>query len=248
MLKFDYFRRSGDHYVPHTSTAAFRAAELEMLPIERYVFEATSVKSLTEEPFDVDGIEQQLSRENLDIETNLTLVRALTILLKSESQEIALFAAEGINLIEGRYNKRIEDLKAESGHETNPDSVRELARLYVELSQLYGRQSALRKFYLKEAYQWSSAIEGVGDIDVKSQQRTIRVLIQLGLLDQAASELDRHGKGMSAEFLMLEAEIEYERKNMEGVLAVCRALAPSFDALTEEQRLVVSYWLETDGK
>lgn len=246
MLSFDYFRRAADKFVPKTSDAAFRAARLSIVPAECYVFEGTSVKPLDEEPVDLEVVEQTLGRGELDLQTNLLLIRILERLLRSPEQDVALFAAEGINLIEGRYIREIEELKSQPSPTKQAATARELAHLYFEMAQLYGRQSALRKFYLAEAYEWSVVVEGAGEADTRSQQQTIRVLIELGLLDQAMAELDRYGRGVSAEFLLMEAEIEYEMRHYGRIRSICEKLLPHLGTLTEEQRLLVACWLETD--
>lgn len=96
MTPFDYFRRTDRHFIPKTSNAALKAVDAQVLPPESYIYAATSVRPLDEEPYDIEEVERVLGRENLDIESNLLLFGILQQLLKRPEQEIALFAAEGI--------------------------------------------------------------------------------------------------------------------------------------------------------
>ena len=109
---FDYLRERNIKFKPKTPRAAINAFAARILPIHAFVNMGTSVKPLDEEPYDLDNIERVLARENLDLQTNLLLMRLFERMVRNEDTEIALFAAESMNLIENRYNKNIEALKA----------------------------------------------------------------------------------------------------------------------------------------
>lgn len=246
MQGFDFFRENSRRFHPRTSHAALRALESGFAPAEAYIFMATSVKPLGEEPIDLDAIEQTLGRGSRDIRTDLLLMRTLERLLHSPEQEVALFAAESINLIEGRYSTRIEKLKENLKESPSQADLEEIAGLCQDLATLYGPGSSLRAFYLHESYTWLRTLEkdfGMGDSD---RGRLVRVLLQLGLQDQARSELERFGVGRNTEALLLEAEIEFERRNYVRVGQVCRELEPRLDSLGSEVRQSVAYWLEQD--
>jgi hypothetical protein len=246
MQGFSFFRDYSRRFRPKTSHAALKALETGFAPAESYMFMATSVKPLAEEPIDLDAIEQTLGRGSKDIRTDLLLMRTLERLLHSSEQEVALFAAESINLIEGRYSTRIEKLKERLNESPSQPGLEEIARLCQDLATLYGPGSSLRAFYLHESYSWLRTLErefGLGDA---SHTRLVRVLVQLGLQDQARSELERLGIGRSAEALLLEAEIEFERRNYVRVAEVCRELEPQLDSLESDARQSVAYWLEQD--
>ena len=99
MLDFNYFRGGTDEYRPRTANAALRAAAAHLLPIEACVYLGTSIKPLDEKPIDLDAIDHVLSRQQLDLDTNLLLIRILSKLLRNPDAEVALFAAESIKRI-----------------------------------------------------------------------------------------------------------------------------------------------------
>lgn len=247
MTPFDYFRRTDHHFIPKTSNAALRAVDAGLLPPASYTYAATSVRPLDEEPYDIEEIERVLGRENLDIDSNLMLVRILRRLLNSSEQEIALFAAEGINLIEGRYAAKIEALKETIASSPEPLLVRDLAFLYNELARLYDPGSSLRGFYLHEAYTRLSSIRGDEVFGNPETVSFIRILIDLGLFDQAALELDRYPAEHETELLLLEAEIEFHRHSYSRVAEICREVHDRWETLTESERLILEQWTGRDA-
>jgi len=248
VASFDFFRQTGHQFTPKTSNGALKALAAHILPAEAYVYVATSTRPLDEEPYDIDQIERILGRENLDIDTNLLLMKILERLLRRPEQEVALFAAESINLIEGRYAKRIEDIKEGLDESADPGSVRELAGLYSELSRLYPPHSSLRGFYLHEAYRWLKSLRDSGQFGAEESLRLIRVLIDLGLYDQAASEIANHpiAAGEDREILLLEAEVEFQRHHYSRIGELCRRLDEHSESLNARERSMVECWLGVD--
>ncbi|HUX12695.1 MAG TPA: hypothetical protein VMW87_06680 [Spirochaetia bacterium] len=244
MRGFDFFRDHSLRYIPKTSNAALRGVIAGFVPIEAYVFMATSIKPLNEEPLDLDAIEQTLGRETLDIKTNLLLARTLETLLHSPEQETALFAAESINLIENRYGKRIEKLKAQVEMKPDPTAMDELSLLCRDLAQLYAPGTSLRAFHLHESYTWLIALKRTAKMGEVANSRLIRVLVELGLYDQARTELERFGIGHNTAAYLLEAEIEFERRNFPRVFEICRELSLRPQTLSDAERQCVTYWLE----
>ena len=222
------------------------AIDAGVLPPESYIYAATSVRPLDEEPYDIESIERVLGRDNLDVDSNLLLVRILQHLLRSTEQETALFAAEGINLIEGRYSSRIESIKESLGSPPRPRVVRELAFLYEELSRLYETGSSLRGFYLREAFTWLSTIRSDPSFGGEEVERFIRILINLGLFDQAAQELETYPAEHETQLLFLEAEIEFHRRRYSRVTAICREVHERWDSLSQGERHILEQWLGTD--
>jgi len=102
----------GTFILPRTR-GALKAFEEGFAPIEAFIYKSTSSKPIDEQPYDLDEIERILSRPNLDFRTNVVLMEFLKNLIHHEDQELALFAAESINVIENRYNTRISSLKKE---------------------------------------------------------------------------------------------------------------------------------------
>lgn len=247
MAGFDFFRTAGGRYSPRTTNAALRAFDARVLPVEGYLYTATSVRPLDEAPYDIDYIERVLGRENLDRESNLLLVKILRHLLVSPEQEVALFAAEGMNLIENRYAKKIEALREQLSDPPEEDHLRELSALYAELSALYLPGSSLRGFYLREAYRLLATLRDRTALDTGDTVRLTRVLIDLGLFDQAAAVLRDQPAEARGRLLLLEAEIEFKRRHYARVWEICRELEATGDAIDPDERSVIDYWLGNDG-
>ena len=111
MEGFTYFKTVRESFIPKTPDAALKAMEAGLQPGEAFIYRGTSIKPLDDEPLDLDEIARVVEREDLDIQTNLLLMRIFEKLVKSQDAELALFAAESINAIENRYNSSIETLK-----------------------------------------------------------------------------------------------------------------------------------------
>jgi len=242
MLDFDYFRGGVDAYRPRTANSALRAAEAHLLPVEACVHLGTSVKPLDEEPIDLDAIDHVLSRQQLDLDTNLLLMRILSKLLRNPDAEVALFAAESINMIETRYTKRIETLKASLQEKTDDKVLRSLARQYYELAQIH--PGSIRNFYLREAFGYIKTLNKLKRLGRQDVVLTVRILLALDLTDQAKRIIDQLSDRNDLSYLRLEMEVAFKRKDITGVQKLCDRLQADWDRLDEESRAFLSYWLE----
>jgi len=244
MLHFDYFRRSPEAYRPRTAHAAMRAAEAGLLPLEACVYLGTSTKPLDEEPIDLDDIEHILSRPHLDLETNLLLIRILTKLLRNSDAETALFAAESINGIENRYTKRIEALKGKLKEEASVDFLRSLAQQYYELAQMH--PGSIRNFYLREAYGYIKKLNKLKPLGRQDVVLLVRLLLALGLTDQAKRIIDQLADREDPSYLPLEVEVAFKRKDIAGLQKLCDRLKAEPQHLDEDSQAFLSYWFEAN--
>jgi len=244
MLHFDYFRRSPKAYRPRTAHAAMRAAEAGLLPLEACVYLGTSTKPLDEEPIDLDDIEHILSRPHLDLETNLLLIRILTKLLRNSDAETALFAAESINGIENRYTKRIEALKGKLKEEASVDFLRSLAQQYYELAQMH--PGSIRNFYLREAYGYIKKLNKLKPLGRQDVVLLVRLLLALGLTDQAKRIIDQLADREDPSYLPLEVEVAFKRKDIAGLQKLCDRLKAEPQHLDEDSQAFLSYWFEAN--
>ena len=247
MGKFDYFRRFRKEFIPRTPAAALRGVGNEILPVEAFIYLGTSIKPLDEEPYDMDDIERMLGREDLDASTNLLLVGILNRLVKSKDSEIALLAAEGINDIENRYNKKIEELKKKSGEEEDVERklelLQQLSQSYYDFSQLYPEKSSMRNFYLKEGFSFLRTHVRKKKVNREILNLLVRIFLDLGLSKQATLALLRYGQQGDTVSLLLEAEVEFRNRNFVRVFQICTWLLQRDDQLSENERQLVSYWL-----
>ena len=242
MLEFDYFRRAADAYQPRTANAAMRAAAMNLLPIEACVYLGTSIKPLDEQPIDLDAIEQVLSRPQLDLATILLLMRILTKLLRNPDAEVALFAAESISSIETRYTKRIEALKASVQEKPNDKVLRSLARQYYELAQIH--PGSIRNFYLREAFGYIKELNRLKRLGKEDVVLTVRILLALGLTDQAKRIIDQLADREHPSYLRLEMEVAFKRKDITEVQKLCDRLQSDREKLDEPSQAFLTYWIE----
>jgi hypothetical protein len=242
MLHFDYFRRSPEAYHPRTARTAMRAVEANLLPLEACVYLGTSTKPLDEEPIDLAGIDRILARRDLDLETNLLLIRILTKLLRNPDAEVALFAAESINMIENRYTKRIETLKDKLKEKAGVDVLRSLAKQYYELAQMH--PGSIRNFYLREAFGYIKKLNKLKHLGRQDVILLVHLLLALGLTGQAKRIIDQLTDREDLSYVLLEAEVAFKRKDITSVQKLCDRLKKQHQLLDEESRGFVSYWFE----
>ena len=244
MLGFDFFRTGGRQYRPKTPHSAMKAVEAQILPMEAFISMGTSVKPLGEEPYDFLEIESMLSRADLDLSTTVALVEIFRRLIRSRDQEKALFAAESMNLIEGRYNQAIEERKERLKEGKQPEILLELARLYHEYSELYRQVVTMKNFYLREAHRYIQMLPDNLEADIETVRLIVTIYVELGLYDNALFALQQFASQKDEiAFLFLRAEVEFRRRNFIGIFQICTWLLQRQDQLSREQKLLIAHWL-----
>ena len=235
----------GPHnFKPKTPFAALKAYEEGILPLDYFVNMSTSLHPIDELTYDVDTIERILSREDLSLNDNLLLMRIFEELVKNNDPEIALYAAESINLIESRYNNKIESLKTDIEESQRPSMMITLSRLYFELAMLNMKNSSIHEFYLKEAFFWLRSISRVNNVHRKDIVLLTDVLIALGFLDYAKQVLDElAGDEKDSFFILLKAKVEFESGHYIEVKRHVIELKDYLDELNEEGANIYSYWM-----
>jgi len=238
--EYDYFRNREDSFQPKTPIAALRAYKAGFLPISVFTYKSGSTKPLDETPYDIEEIERLLSRDNLGLETNIVLIDIFENLIFSEDQEIALFAAESINIIENRYNKKIEDLKQE---ENSIEVSSKLGRLFFELAMLNRKRDSIKNFFLRESYQYYSAIRQKRKLLSEELNTVIRILLELKLYLNAADIIEREKTEESVTYLFLKAEILFAIGKYGEVRDICRKIQHVSDTLEDKEHMILDYWL-----
>ncbi len=240
MDKFDYFRKGNAVFLPKTPAASLRGIEKGYPVVESYIHLGTSVKALDEEPYDLDDLERILAREDLDLNTNSILLGIFEKLISSTSSETALFAAEGINLIESRYFSKIERLK--KGKKKLSSCVK-LARLFFELSVLNRTKETIRRFYLRESYRYLNAVrkrEPLGEEDAKLY---VSILSDLKLYHQAMSYIESLSYLDRSVMLVLKLKVEFLQKHYQNVCKLAGELQALNAPLDENLSTCLGYWL-----
>ncbi len=241
---YEYIKYMYRYFQPHTPKAALLAIEQGLLPYEAYIYWASSVKPLYEEPFDTHEIDRILARTEIDLETLLLIIHILQKLIVSKDSETALFAAESLNRIEIRFTDHIEEQrKAIEKEPQNSRLYHQLGRTYYEFSKISGGRETLRNFYLREAYEQMKHASSLSEPPEKEDYLlTVNILIALGLNEQAHSVIQKGiGRyGISVDFLLLQAESAFNRRAFAVLLPLCERLQ-HFD-LDHETALLIDFW------
>ena len=243
MSGFDYIKNVSQGFRPKTPSAALKAVEENMFPIEAFIYLGTSVKPINEKPYDLDALERILARRDLDIKTYIILNRIFSELTRSSDQETALLAAESINLIENRYNTRIEELKTKLKTGENDAVYLELAEAYYEFALLNEGKLEIKKFYLKESFEYLKKTIQDKQYRKKNIFLLIRILIELKMYDQAFVILNKVKNKSEPMILFLKAEVEFHRRNLSEVFQYCIELTEYADKLGESMRSVLPFWV-----
>jgi tetratricopeptide (TPR) repeat protein len=241
---YDYITHANRYFHPPTFKAALRAIEQGLLPPEAYLYWASSVKPLYEEPFDTYEIDRILARKDNDLTTILLIISILQKLIVSKDSETALFAAESLNRIEVKFSSRIEELR--NGIEANPEELsyhRQLGKTYYEFSQISSGRETIRNFYLKEAFDQMKLLQTkTSSLQKADYVLLTRVLIELNIYSQSIETVN---KALSLykddpDLWLLWAESAFYLNKIDLVLQVCRKLSRM--TLYPETRAVVDFW------
>lgn len=242
MLSFDHFRNRRRIYQPRTPASALRAVSEGFAEVEELVYQGTSVKPLVEEPYDILELQRILSRQELDLDTSLLLVRIFTQMLADPDPERALFAAEGITTVESRYSRRIDEIKKSLATGDVAALRLELARLHYELAMLNENSPSIRSFYLREAFLNVRSEASGTALPLDLLTVTVRILAALGLNEQAESVLRRAKARVDPEVLFLRAEIAFGQRDYRAVSVIVRHLSKDYNRLREGIRSAIDQW------
>ena len=247
---FDYYRQVKGKYTPKTPSSALRGYEIGVLREEAFISIAISIKSVIDEPLDISEIERVLSRKDHDLKTNILLVQVLERLIQNDDTELALFAAESLNIIENRYNRQIESLKKELKKKRDWHLLSRLARLFFEMALLNEGKTSIKNFYLREAFSNMKQLTKSGTFSREDLILIIRILLHLNLPKQALYYLKMSSSPDDPMILLLRAEIEFKQGRFENVYRICRILSKKFGngkefLLPEHAEDIIHCWLHS---
>jgi|YelNatPaOPRAMG01_1025707.scaffolds.fasta_scaffold128999_2 hypothetical protein len=240
----DFFLNVGTFILPRTPAGALKAFEGGFAPIEAFIYKSTSSKPIDEQPYDLDEIERILSRPNLDFKTNVVLMGIFEKLIHHEDQELALFGAESINVIENRYNTKISSLKKQGTEAASPlQRLSDLGRLYFELALLNNKRQAIKEFYIDQSLHYFQELLRLRTLTGSERNTYIRALMEVRDY-KTASELLRGKKApKTPEDILLLAEIEYSQKKFDRASELISHLIRHMDTLNEREMALYAYWM-----
>ncbi len=243
MNGFDYIRHIGDYYLPKTPHGALLAVQSGYLPLEGFIYKASSVKSIFEEPWDLGELDRILARPGLDLGEAMLLAEIFWTMTHGEDKEIALFAAESLGALENRWARRIEELGVRGSLESCTDEdCFAYARALYEYALIAGRHGPIRNYYLREAFyaltkRTDARLEGEGFA------LAMRCLLKLGLLDQAESILvDALEEGPNTELLLLALETAFLKKDSHRLREILDEVDIGSLDLSEELKSLLLSW------
>ncbi len=240
----DFFLNAGTFILPRTPAGALKAFEANFAPIEAFIFKSASTKPIDEEPYDLEEIDRILARPNLDFRTNVVLMGIFEKLIHSEDQEIALWAAESVNVIENRYNARTSALKKilEQEEGLGP-TLSELGRIHYELALLNGKRRAIKEFYIDQSLATYRELLDLRPLEGKERNNYIRALMEVRDYASAKDLLEGDPSKNSSDDILLAAEIEYSQKNFEGAANILSQMVEFIDQLGEKETALFAYWM-----
>lgn len=240
----EFFLEVGTYILPRTPAGALKAFESGFSPIEAFVYRSTSTKPIDEEPYNIEEIDRILARPNLDFRTNLVLMGIFEKLIHHQNQELALWAAESINVLENRYNARIASIKKYLGRDDEAGAgLAKLARINFELALLNGKRRAIKEFYIGQALANYRELLRLRKIEGAERNTYIRTLMEAGDYDAAAKVLEVEPSEATPEDMLLIAEIEYSQKHFDRAANAMSRLADRVGELGEREMAAYAYWM-----
>ena len=240
---FAYLRNASNYFVPRTQATALKAVQDGLLPEEAFIHKAVNIRPIFEEPYDILEIERLLARQDLDIGSALLLMRIFEKLIKDPDKELALFAAESINALEVRYNRRIEQLRKSLAGGLRGETVRRLIHTLYELGMLNFARPVLKDFYLAEALQTFRSHLDEYHADDDDLELFIRILLERDMTREAEATLNvlLIGKEDKPFVLYLMAQVQFVKKNFTRVMTILSILNDR--KLLPESRPSYEFWM-----
>ncbi len=245
--ELDFHRNKSDKYEPFTPQAAIRAFENEIVPIEYFIYKSTSVKSIEEKPYNFEAIDRMLSHKHPDFQTTRFLISIFGEMVTDRDAERALYAAEGINTIESRYNKRIEHLKKKLKKHDSMEITQELARLYYEIALINEKQRDIKRYFLKTAYYYLKETQKGRTLSLPNLELLINILLEFKFYKKALGTIKSVTKEDNPRLIFLLAKVEFKNKHYTQVYYALQELRNHIDSLGEDTKKLIAYWTGEDG-
>ncbi len=194
MRNFKSLMATSTGFVPRTQAQALQGFTQGLLGPEYYIFRAVNVHPVLEEPWDINEIDRLLAKPDLDQETAVLLMIVFERMVKVRDKELALFAAESINVLERRYIGKIQGLRASLIENADRNGRRDTLRGILQSYRILGRfcfaRPELRLFYLGEAKRWIEDNLDILDEPDPDTVAYVQLLMDMNDLSSAATVLD----------------------------------------------------------
>lgn len=239
-------------FVPRTQAQAFAALKRGLVEEAVCVWRSVNVRPILEEPWDLDEIERLLAREDLDESTILALVRIFDRLSRGVDKEAALFAAESLNALELRHERRVQRLRKALRTRHSAAATLELAEAYRALSLACRSRPVLSRFYLGEAL---AALDGGKGVAMSERDRrsvaalAAGILVELGDPEGALARLELPLERAPSDpaLRMAEARSRFAARDFAAVARALEAAVPVPDDPDSERLEVLrNCWRRVD--
>lgn len=256
MKVFDFLNLQEKYFNPKTPNSALKGIMTGSIPKEFFIF----ISNFLYSPFETPGklevlsedkelkrlneLERILAKEDLDIELQLLMIFTLEKLGKHSNPEIALFAAESINSIENRYNKKIYDLKEKINKEKKFDYYKDIIVLLYHYGYINKSKEDIREFYYREALSYFNELDEAQYINKELLIIRIKLLNQLKEFNKSREILQEFQDILPLELKTLIAvEIEYEDRSFDNIqLIMDDYTSCNIDSKSKELSSRLSIW------
>lgn len=256
---FEYYRRGGYPPFPRSLSTALRSYQNGQSSLEPAVFRAGSVDSIFQEPLNVHLVLELLANSEVDHTVNHNLAAVLFSNLNNEDREVADFAAQALARLEERYYRRIHQAEKEyreaTATEARLERAEDLCELYAAFAEIQQFNAMLREYYFRKVIEIAGVVCDTTDSGCRDSsllQLRIRALVGIGSLDAAELELRRSLLIEVPAGLWLQAEIEFERRNVVATAETVRmvhTVAEEFGVeLPRTQQQIVHQWVGRDSE
>ncbi len=179
-------------FYPENQTEAKQALALGIIDIGDYVEFSLTMEPLVDAVHDPDPeVRKEAIRKIAERKTPFS-VRTLLRMLEDEDEEVRLYSASELDRIEAELQQKIYRLREDlRGGKAPGETRQELAKTYIEYSELLLQDEALRSFYLRKAIELLSKNIKKSPREVESWFHRARAHLLIGALDKASEDLRR---------------------------------------------------------
>ncbi len=249
---YEYYSRKHKWFVPRTPNAALTGLKKGLLPKESFITKSMflyspfgtpgKLKNLSdkEEIQRLQELERILSKKDIDLETECLLIFTLDKLVEHSNPEIALFAAESINSIENRYNKKIYNLKKEITEHKTIKHVCDLILMCFNYGFINKEKMDVKEFYYSESLKLYQNFN-YNEFSLEFQILKIRLLNEKKEFKKSRKLIDSIKDISNWHRLLLVLEIEFEARKFENISKIVKDI--DLNNIPLQYRYMVEQWL-----
>lgn len=171
---------------PGSPRTALEACLQGLLPESAYLNRAVNLRPAFEEPWDLQEFDQLLAQPDLDPNLLGLLMQVFARMLAGRDKELALYAAESISLVEGRFSRKLRAAEQQLDQALTRENRLAVLHTRLAAARLYTPGTVQRRHHLQQALNrlWATWKA------LPPQAAEIQALVELQLgLDRPATAL-----------------------------------------------------------